>query len=330
MDLEVVKVLTTILVIVGHIFTNYLQGGLIHPYFENEIFVSGAYYIYSFHMPLFISVSGAVYYYARVELNKYNNWGGYIKNKLKRLISPYCFFSVFIVFPTLYILGVTDGDPLKFFGVNYILALNPRHLWFILSLFWILLFFRVLDDYIRNHKYITLLLCYVLKLYAGDIPALLQLGPTCHYIVYFYLGYLFMHYKDLLQKYFTVKYLLLFFFINVLSWYVAHSVGTDIGRISLFLREIAALSGMFYFYILAYKISSTEFVRTRVFVSLSQNAYGIYLFHPCVIYILLYISKNHEINSYLLALSVFVITLMISLYSTKLWRKIGLKFALGE
>lgn len=325
-DLEVVKVLTTLLVIIGHVFTNYAPGGLVQPYYGNEYFALGVSYIYSFHMPLFMAVSGAVYYHVRVELGKYNCFRMYITNKAKRLLLPYCFFSLFIVFPTLYVLEAVEGNSIKFFLVNYVLALNPRHLWFVLCLFWIFLVIRLLDTYIQKYKCMSLIICYGLSFVSNYIPSLLLLGPVCRYLVYFYIGYLFMAHKEDVGKYIKVRYMGLAFLVNV--FFVNQAADSVIGV--FLLKEIAALAGMFAFYVLSVQVAATSFSNTEYFISLSKNSYGIYLFHPCIIYLTLYVSKDYAVNSYLLAFITFVVSLLFSYYGTILFRKVGLKWALGE
>ena len=75
-ELNVMKVLATFLVVLGHVFTNYRDGGLVKPYYDNDFFVTICSYIYFFLMPAFVAVSGGVYFYTRRVLMKYNNWGG--------------------------------------------------------------------------------------------------------------------------------------------------------------------------------------------------------------------------------------------------------------
>lgn len=75
-ELNMMKVLATFLVVLGHMFTNYRVGGLVKPCYSNDFFVSLCSYIYSFHMPAFVAVSGGVYFYTRRVLTKYNNGGG--------------------------------------------------------------------------------------------------------------------------------------------------------------------------------------------------------------------------------------------------------------
>ena len=50
-ELNMMKVLATFLVVLGHVFINYRDGGLVKPYYGNDFFVSLCSYIYSFHMP---------------------------------------------------------------------------------------------------------------------------------------------------------------------------------------------------------------------------------------------------------------------------------------
>ena len=57
---DVLKCLATLLVVIGHIVILYKQGGSF-PAMENPYLAMFADVIYLFHMPLFVTISGAVY-----------------------------------------------------------------------------------------------------------------------------------------------------------------------------------------------------------------------------------------------------------------------------
>lgn len=60
-----------LLVVVGHAFIGKPGQG---PAWENALF----HFAYSFHMPLFMLVSGWLFYFTRLNINKLSdsNWGG--------------------------------------------------------------------------------------------------------------------------------------------------------------------------------------------------------------------------------------------------------------
>ena len=63
---ELIKVIATILVVLAHITRMYTGEGVVNPLNESLILNYLTKFIYSFHMPLFVAVSGAIYYYVKV------------------------------------------------------------------------------------------------------------------------------------------------------------------------------------------------------------------------------------------------------------------------
>lgn len=69
--INVLRILALVLVILAHssaVYTRYFQ---------------------TFRMPLFVFISGYLYHFNRVKLNKYNSFPGFVRNKAKRLLIPY-------------------------------------------------------------------------------------------------------------------------------------------------------------------------------------------------------------------------------------------------
>lgn len=329
-ELNMMKVLATFLVVLGHVFTNYRDGGLVKPYYGNDFFVSLCSYIYSFHMPAFVAVSGGVYFYTRRVLMKYNNWLSYVLNKLKRIIVPYIFFSVFVVFPTLFVLGFTGDNPLKYFLVNYVLALDPRHLWFLLMLFEVFLLFRFFDKYVDKHNCIVgLCLALTLNWYSRYIPTFFQLGTMFRYLIYFYLGYAFMQNKNKLDGFLGMRYVGLFcFMISVVTWDI---LKYDLPSMVHWIIEVfCAVAGSITLYICSKQLSNSKIVQSDIYQRISNNAFGIYLFHPVLIYSLLYITQKLSINPWVLATSTFILSFILSSYLTTFFRTIKLGWAIGE
>ena len=60
-ELDIMKFWGILLVVLGHVCNMYLPNGLIHPAVPSDLIGYISLYIYSFHMPLFVFVSGSVY-----------------------------------------------------------------------------------------------------------------------------------------------------------------------------------------------------------------------------------------------------------------------------
>ena len=137
----IMKSLAILLVVLGHVTRMYTPQGLLHIGVYPSLIQYITSFIYSFHMPAFFAVSGAVYYINKVEKGKYSNQTYFILNKVKRLLVPYAFFAILWVFPTMWIMGYVD-NPFNYFFESYVLGLNTRHLWFLIVLFEIFIIFN--------------------------------------------------------------------------------------------------------------------------------------------------------------------------------------------
>lgn len=84
-------------------------------------------------MPLFIMISGYLFFHLENDRGKYATFKDLFKNKFKLLIIP------FYVFATVFMLTIND-----FFGKPYY-SWRYQHLWFITMLFWCFIVTRVLS-----------------------------------------------------------------------------------------------------------------------------------------------------------------------------------------
>ena len=148
------RTLTMLLVIMGHctytnLMTNY--GGIcyfdgINPHDYSimakliGILVG---FIYTFHMPLFMMLSGACF---GLTIGKVNGVQSLAKNKARRLMLPFLFTTLLLTLPLKYFGGYYDdsSNVLQDMFLGQVLLLGNSHLWFIASLFWIFLFYYIL------------------------------------------------------------------------------------------------------------------------------------------------------------------------------------------
>ncbi|MBR4925014.1 MAG: acyltransferase family protein [Prevotella sp.] len=157
------KFMLIFLVILGHLpMSDHIGGATVK-------------WIFSFHMPLFIFISG---YFTRISDNL-KFWKGIIR-----------FIETLVVFTIIHlIIFLIQG---KSIGLLYVF-INPRWtLWYLMSLIWwrIMLFFT--PHYIRNNHILLIVISVVLSLGAGWIPLNSQLSfqRTFAFLPFFVMGYI--------------------------------------------------------------------------------------------------------------------------------------------
>lgn len=148
-------------------------GHLLQPYTSLSTGSQALYtWIYTFHMPAFILISG---FFA-----KGSNEPKYIKNLIKKLLLPYVFFQI-IYTGYYYLIGKPDFQNDLF---------DPQwSLWFLLSLFsWhlLLILFKKMRAYISIPIAITIGL---LIGYVNDIGSAFSLSRTFAFFPFFLVGY---------------------------------------------------------------------------------------------------------------------------------------------
>lgn len=308
------KIICVLLVVVGHILNFYVSGGAVFIE-DNPSFINMRNFIYSFHMPVFVAISGAIYYKQK-EIGKYRNNIKFIKNKFKRLLVPYFVFSLFLLPVMCHIWNVRDS--FSFYYDSFILAKDSRHLWFLLMLFYIFIFFNFLENYIRKWEIFNFILffsfSYFLSNYVINIFCFVQF---LKYLIWFYFGYLFEEYK--------VKVL----FVIKKTWYI---VLLYILITCSFGFNKVTINAPVCFCLLYYACSKLNIVGKKINLirGVVDYSMGIYLFHPIIIYLLAYDLRDQNFSSLESFTILFVSGISISYIFTYIVKKVKMGFILGE
>ncbi len=195
-ELNILKFYGILLVVLGHVAFVYSPQSIITPHISSTAINIVKDVIYSFHMPLFFFASGCIFSYQLEVKSKPMSFVQLLHSKAERLMIPFYAFSLLMVYPTMTLLGFRD--PVHYFIDGFILAVDPRHLWFVMTLFLqFLLFFGLRKICNKLH----------LPMWATSIPALLiyffpinivyfQIRNVEEYLIWFTLGYLFTIYKS--------------------------------------------------------------------------------------------------------------------------------------
>lgn len=193
-----------LLVVVGHSFIGKPGQG---PAWENALF----HFAYSFHMPLFMLVSGWLFYLTRIKINNLEGRGEHwsyckmIKDKALRLLLPGMVFSVLafavkLAFPS----EMSRQAELSLTEIAHAFLYpndNPfRELWFIATLFWLFLL-TPLWNFILSKKWVMWLVLVVLTVihFVHLTTDFLCISRVFGYAIWFYLGLLISK-EDLVDK----------------------------------------------------------------------------------------------------------------------------------
>lgn len=198
-ELNILKFYGILLVVLGHVIFTYSPMSIITPNVPSPALNFMKNIIYSFHMPLFFFASGCIFSYQLEIKQKPMTFIQLLKNKAKRLIFPFYVFGLLMVFPTMVLLGFRD--PVHYFIDGFILALDPRHLWFVLALFLIfLLFFCIRKIFIKLNIPIWTIGIIAILIYFFPINVnYFQIKNVEEYLIWFTLGYFFTIYKSLFK-----------------------------------------------------------------------------------------------------------------------------------
>jgi len=280
---DVIKGFTIILVVLGHV----IQRNIV-SYESNIAFLI----IYSFHMPLFMYISGYITY-GRVGFNK-KEW---LLNKFSILIIP--FFSWMLlsyVLSFLTIFGIYPPYTIVSGGIIHYIAYTIIHpnngLWFLWALFGIyipFLFAQKLEIWFRDFAYLitAALLSVILIPPFSSYRFWFGLNYIQYYFVFFTAGYLIAkHQIDWIRviKYFEIISLLLFpvllfFWIKLypLQSFIGHAVESNLAPLlALIYQYTLGFTGIFF---VVYLFSHINYRSLNILAWLGTITLNIYAAH---------------------------------------------------
>ena len=317
-----IKVYTIILVVIGHVLAIYTPNS-IFPHSGTKL--TGMLYniIYSFHMPLFISVSGAVYALCR-RRGKYSTWNELLKAKWRRVLLPYFSFGLIILFPVLIALDKMEVNFGTFMSIIYG-GSEIRHLWYLYVLFEMFIITRIMEKTIISNKRLVffVLLGITILAYNHDITSIFQINMLLKYYIYFILGYYVGNETIKINLSLYQGFILLV--IGLLGNYYMYQLPPIPYSI---VNIITSLSLSILAFTICQKYNLQQ--NTKFYEYLRKDGMGIYLFHVVIIYILFRYNSFGQLGIYIQAILVTLISFFISIIITRLIRSIKLGFLIGE
>lgn len=191
-EVSILRVFAMLLVVFYHCIAFYTPSwGNVECY---PIHLYTCYLLNSFHLPVFVFLSG--YLYSNIfNLGKYNDTGHFYTNKIKRLLIPYTTVGILLLF-----LLPNRCSPIDLLN-------GISHLWFLVMLFNCFVIFHSLRSIwgaftIKKEMFVLLLffIFHMFSLYMQAQPRALCIGYTLQYSFWFYLGMVFQRNQDAIDR----------------------------------------------------------------------------------------------------------------------------------
>lgn len=201
------QIIGIIFVVIGHSFHEYPDGALGETHLLHRM-------IYSFHMPLFLFVSGFLMVYTtQIRKGHHKSIGAFVTGKMKRLLLPFFFLSSLVFIPRALMSGIADNPidlSVKSFidSFLYFDSLVIPFFWFLQTSFILLCvcyaFITLsqkagIDDF---YSYLTIFLLFLgLSIFGEPLKTdFLSLFKTIDFGMYFAAGAFYCRYAERIEK----------------------------------------------------------------------------------------------------------------------------------
>lgn len=321
---DLCKILLTLLVVFAHASRMY-NGGVYTPIHESSSLRLLTIMIYTFHMPAFFMLSGCIFGY-QIDSGKYRDHKAFLVGKARSLLVPYLIVGILMVAPTMVGLGLTEDSFLHYVCDGIFLGNNNRHLWYILALFWMFALTIPLRKLLLSRKLwcaIVILLGGLLLSYFNPLRGILQGWDTANYFLFFLIGiYLNRYWENI----FTRKNRLWIALAALVCLMVLAMRVFNINRVLYYVFALAGSIAMLCIVsLLPEAIGNWKLSR-----QILMDSYGIYLFHPMLIYIFFALTWYRDIHPWILCCGAAVLSVVISMLLSAAVRKLHLGLVLGE
>ncbi|MEG1384999.1 MAG: acyltransferase, partial [Oscillospiraceae bacterium] len=165
----------------------------------NELVEFSQVYIYSFHMPLFFFLSGAVFNLAKTGERPFES---VFKSKFLHLMVPYFCFLILYSLPVKMLAGVYNLPTSAYIVSNmFATTESSGHLWFLYKLFSATMLFWIYNKLLLSKRpalWFTILLA--VTIIGINIPMIMFIVPTNIYVTFFAIGFMFEKIRSRVAK----------------------------------------------------------------------------------------------------------------------------------
>ena len=193
--IDYLKAFTCFLVALGHLMQSFQSAGITDNLTLSQFVI---FYIYLFHMPLFMCISGYLYNKKSKKMSK-NEYKRFELKKLMNLMIPYITF--YLVYLGINILFSKEVNTPR--GMDELIGIlnNPMSpYWFLYALMSIFIVTTVLENVLNRNKLNVFIFYSILKIISiFYVPQIYFIKSIMMYGIYFYLG-CFIYDKRILSK----------------------------------------------------------------------------------------------------------------------------------
>lgn len=339
-----IRVLCTVLVVIGHCtnLTLINRDGIANVVYLNSIQKYTEYIrtiIYSFHMPLFVTLSGAVFFYA---YNENLTLKTFIKKKIYRLLVPFFGTAFFVLIPQRYLTEYYQNRPIRVAILqDVLLAYDVNYLWYLLMLFEVSVIFffvtRIILNAPQSIRYIFFGL-FLVSFISFSLPLLpFQINKVLEFSFWFLVGIIIekkrneferINHKDRYAFFFLLIWGITFFLFYYLNSMLAIStqhylLPIKVAKMSVrYVMEGAAV--LFVCFLLA----KHPMKKSQSYKIIEKYSMQIYLFHCPVIHIYKYVvafliasdNMSNVLYFSLLLIGNFL-AILVPIFLSSIWEK---------
>jgi len=323
---DIIKVFMMLSVMFYHCICLWTRGGWFNqaPQTSSDVLAFACSLFNSFHIYVFVFVSGYLFYYLKYEKQRYNAFFRDVLHRSKRLLLPYLVASIFWVIPFyIYYFSPTPFEVFEKFG----LATSPSQLWFLIMIFVVFVIFYLMSDVFYKCGYggvLLSILIYIAATLGGYfIPNLFQIWTAGKYIFFYYMGFAFRKYNNnvLYKIPWTCYFIIFALLLSFNFFYVSNQDGIIFELIKLAIVPVTNTFGVLTVIIGLSKFEFSKIKNTKIYSLLSKHNFVMYLLHQQLIYITISLF-NYKVSTPLLVLINFVFSFSLSLLLSVLISKI--------
>ena len=268
------KVFACVLVVLGHLLQGLSRANI---QWNNNLYDYINAFIYIFHMPLFMCLSGYLY----KKYTKIKEWKEYfifVKKKFINLGIPYVVFYIsYVLINMLFSSSVNSQKGIQ--DILNILTDPMPPFWFLYALFFIFLVIPTLEKIFKDNKNViilTLFLVHIINMYIQT--GIYAIDIVAEYAIYFYFGaYLCDKLKSSYKSKNVTILLICFVILSLLYCYITlNNIITN--NITMLFKLILAIIGIIV-NIQLFKNISKYIEKNNLFYLLSKYTFPIYLMH---------------------------------------------------
>lgn len=353
-EYDLTRVFAVILVVIGHctyytISTKYggidysgimkcmnVDDTIVHKLLQTMVNI-----IYSFHMPLFVALSGCLFS-IQLQKNRYYNLKSLVKDKFYRLLIPFLLITLLYVVPLKLISNYFSSNYLiaiKEIILGQFLLMGNTSLWYLPSLFINFIIIYIIEKMYKGNTGLKFIIFFGLNVISYKIAIPLFYAPM-RYTIWFYIG---LKFEDIRQRMnIFIKnnknILPITLVIFIITYYLnTHVITTNIlmGGVKVILRFGTAFLGCFLIYSLSYYLTfNTNIMKCKFIKMISNNSFGIYLYSDTLNYLILFLIYSifgieifgDEYGALIIFLIRLIFTSVISIYISKFLKTKNVKY----